>query len=172
MTEVHVALFAALASAVIGLVSIVLNAYQAILIAHLRSKDSRRNVVHKQQFETEFQFYRKLWTKLNVIEDSIIDEDTKNLYEHPGGRTKMNPEASLLLDKIEFLESWLEKHRPFIAKLVYTHAKISIIRLSDVLKNIGTPVADTNREVDMDAYIESKRDLNGVIRDRIESMKA
>ena len=150
-------------------------------ITRLSGSIERMNFVHKTQFDTEFELYKKIWFEISNI--------TKSFHNIQGYLTELNSTSNdrLYIDKAlkneyHLLKSYssvfseiIDKNRPFYFQELYS----LLIIFSNQSKILAEHLTNEDfQKIDLDSYLyEMVKLLNfsvsieEIIRNRIENLK-
>ena len=150
-------------------------------ITRLSGSIERMNFVHKTQFDTEFELYKKIWLEISNI--------TKSFYNIQEYLMKLNTDDSnasdidrVLKNEYDLLKTYssafskiIDKNRPFYFQELYS----LLIIFSNQSKILAEYLSnDDYQKIDLDSYLyEMVKLLNfsvsieEIIRNRIENLK-
>jgi len=116
---------------IISLTSLIWNFFQSKKILKLETDAERKNLIHKFQFEKEFNVYTDLWAKLIDLRNStaslrpIMDYKEKNKTDEEIKDERLREQ----LTKLVAVADTFDKNSPFYAKDIYKEIE-SLIKLT------------------------------------------
>ncbi|ACZ08225.1 Uncharacterised protein [Sebaldella termitidis] len=150
-------------------------------ITRLSGSIERMNFVHKTQFDTEFELYKKIWLEISNITKSFhnIQDHLTELNSTDNDCSEANKalknEYNLLKSYSSVFSEIIDKNRPFYFQELYS----LLIIFSNQSKILAEYLSnDDYQKIDLDSYLyEMVKLLNfsvsieEIIRNRIENLK-
>lgn len=159
---------------IISVTSLIWNYVQSKKILKLETEAERKNLIHKFQFEKEFNVYTDLWAKLIDLRNStaslrpIMDYKEKDKTEEEIKTERLREQWT----KLVAVGDTFDKNRPFYSKDIYKEIE-SLIKLSR-FEAIDYQHGERNRdywekaEENIKKIVESMDKIANLIRKRIE----
>ena len=143
---------------IISIITLFWNLWQQRSIESLKSKNEKATLIHKIQFEKEFDIYKDLWSSLidlKRITESLRPElDHVDINQSDAERKRERLEK---LDEIfiKFLNSF-EKNKPFYSEKVY-------LELSEIIKIVKTEAFEFQKKREnIDYWDEAKSNIKKI----------
>ncbi len=153
-------------------------------ISKLNGNIERFNFIHKTQFDTEFNLYKKIWSKITLIIDVFydIEQQLTNIF----GMESDLPETFELKDKLgnsikdlifysSELSETVSQNRPFYFQELYSLLSIFTVQtnlLRKYINNNDFPMIDTEKfHYELEKLVKFSVDIEEIIRNRIDNLK-
>jgi hypothetical protein len=150
-------------------------------IERLRSELSKTVLVHKLQFETEFQSYREMWEKLLVVRNRSLElRPMMDVYvPTEEERNKLKQERMVnFANAFNAFGEVAEKNKPFYPLVIWKELEslLGTIRKEAIGYQYGDPDSDGRKYWDealknRDSIIAQIDSICEAIRNRIEALK-
>lgn len=159
---------------IISVTSLIWNFVQSKKILKLETEAERKNLIHKFQFEKEFNVYTDLWAKLIDLRNStaslrpIMDTRERGKTEEEIKNERLKEQWT----KLVAVADTFDKNKPFYSKDIYKEIE-SLIKLSR-FEAIDYQHGERNRdywekaEENIKKIVESMDKIANLIRKRIE----
>ena len=139
------------------------------------------NFVHKTQFDTEFELYKKIWLEISNITKSFhniqdyLTELNSGGIDLPNIDTALKNEYNVLKSYSSSFSEIIDKNRPFYFQELYS----LLIIFSNQSKILAEYLSiDNFQKIDLDSYLFEMLKLHNfsvsieeIIRNRIENLK-
>ena len=150
-------------------------------ISRLNGSIERMNFVHKTQFDTEFELYKKIWLEISNITKSFhniqdyLTELNSGGIDLPNIDTALKNEYNVLKSYSSSFSEIIDKNRPFYFQELYS----LLIIFSNQSKILAEYLSiDNFQKIDLDSYLFEMLKLHNfsvsieeIIRNRIENLK-
>ena len=150
-------------------------------ISRLNGSIERMNFVHKTQFDTEFELYKKIWLEISNITKSFhniqdyLTELNSGSIDLPNIDTALKNEYNVLKSYSSSFSEIIDKNRPFYFQELYS----LLIIFSNQSKILAEYLSiDNFQKIDLDSYLFEMLKLHNfsvsieeIIRNRIENLK-
>lgn len=153
-------------------------------ISKLNGNIERFNFIHKTQFDTEFNLYKKIWSKITLIIDVFynIEQQLTNIF----GMESALPETFELKGKLgnlikdlifnsSELSETVSQNRPFYFQELYSLLSIFTVQtnlLRKYINNNDFSMIDTKKfHYELEKLVKFSVDIEEIIRNRIDNLK-
>ena len=150
-------------------------------ISRLNGSIERMNFVHKTQFDTEFELYKKIWLEISNITKSFhniqdyLTELNSGGIDLPNIDTALKNEYNVLKSYSSSFSEIIDKNGPFYFQELYS----LLIIFSNQSKILAEYLSiDNFQKIDLDSYLFEMLKLHNfsvsieeIIRNRIENLK-
>ncbi|MCZ8070310.1 MAG: hypothetical protein O9311_08140 [Cytophagales bacterium] len=149
---------------VLGVVSLIWNYFQSKRLQKIELEARAKKVVHKFQFEKEFETYKELWPRLIDLKESV----GKTLVQSSPTRESLK-EVEI---NYHLVRDFFERNKPFYPHSVYQHiADLLVMFSSDLFwRVVATPEESERQRLVFTRAIELIDVIADKIRDRINPL--
>ena len=153
-------------------------------ISKLNGNIERFNFIHKTQFDTEFNLYKKIWSEITLIIEvfynieqqlSEISEMESDRSEGFGLKKKLDNLITDLIFNSSELSETVSQNRPFYFQELYLLLSIFTVQTNLLRKYISNDdFSDANTEkfhFELEKLVKFSVDIEEIIRNRIDNLK-
>ena len=153
-------------------------------ISRLNGNIERFNFIHKTQFDTEFNLYKKIWSKITLISDVFysigqqlaeIFRVESDLPENFELKEKLDNLIKDLIFNSSELSETVSQNRPFYFQELYSLLSIFTVQTDLLRKYISNDdFSNINIEkfhFELEKLVKFSVDIEEIIRNRIDNLK-